>query len=243
MTPYYEHGGITIYHGDCRDVMASLPQVDITVSSPPYNTIAATAASGMMRETKHKQLGGYLSHADDMPEDAYVVWMREVFGQCRSITKGLVWINHKTRYRDKVAIHPLSIFPWPFYSEIVWDRGGSVTLNARKFAPSHEYLIGFGVPHWWDDAMNTRMSVWRVTPERDVPGHPCPFPVGVVSPVIEASCPVGGVVLDPFVGSGTTLRAAKDLGRRAIGIEIEERYCEIAAKRLEQEVLPLELGA
>ena len=243
MKPYYEHGGITIYHGDCREILPELSAVDITVSSPPYNTIAPTQASGMMRESNHKQLGGYLSHADDLPENDYVAWMRDVFGMCRRVTRGLVWINHKTRYRDRIGIHPLSIFDWPFYTEIVWDRGGSVTLNAKKFAPSHEYLYGFGEPHYWNDAMNTLMSVWRLNPERDVPGHPCPFPIGLVSRCIEASCPTGGTVLDPFVGSGSTLVAAKDLGRRAIGIEIEERYCEIAAKRLAQEVLPLEFSA
>ena len=243
MKPYYEHAGITIYHGDCREILASFPscfKVDITASSPPFNTIPTTTASGMMRESNHKQLIGYLGHTDDMPEDDYKAWMLDVFTQCRAHTLGLVWINHKTRYRDKVGIHPLSLFPWPFYSEIVWDRGGSVTLNARKFAPSHEYIYAFGTPHFWDDSLNTKMSVWRVNPERNIPNHPCPFPEELIRPCIEASCPMGGTVMDPFMGSGTTLRAAKDSGRCAIGIEIEERYCEIAAKRLSQEVLPLE---
>lgn len=237
--PYYEQDGITIYHGDCREVLPHLGRVDITLSSPPYNTIAATSASGMMREAHHKQLGGYLSHADDMPEPEYAEWMRSVFGRCRMITDGLVWVNHKTRYRDKVAIHPLSIFPWDFYSEVVWDRGGSITLNARKFSPSHEYLIGFGTPHWWNDGMNSMMTVWRVNPERNVPDHPCPFPLALAEPIIEASCPPFGVVLDPFMGSGTTLVAARRLGRRAIGIEREKAYCDIAINRLAQQVLPL----
>jgi hypothetical protein len=174
-----------------------------------------------------------------MPEADYQDWMREVFVACRAITRGLVWINHKTRFRDRSGIHPLQIFPWPFYSEVVWDRGGSITLNAKKFAPSHEFMYAFGTPHYWDDAANTQMTIWRVNPERNVPGHPCPFPLTIAARCIGASCPPGGVALDPFMGSGTTLRAAKDLGRKAIGIEIEERYCEIAAKRLSQRVLDL----
>ncbi|HXE85532.1 MAG TPA: site-specific DNA-methyltransferase, partial [Hyphomicrobiaceae bacterium] len=73
------------------------------------------------------------------------------------------------------------------------------------------------------------------------PDHPSPKPLNVVTWLLD-SLP-GGSVLDPFMGSGTTLRAAKDLGRRAIGIEIEERYCEIAVQRLAQQVLPFEVMA
>jgi modification methylase len=242
MKPYYEQDGMVIYHGDCLDVMDAWPEcfrVDITVSSPPYNTISAVAASGMMRESSHKQLAGYLSHADDMPEESYAAWMRDVFSRCRHVSMGLVWINHKTRYRDRSGIHPLAIFPWPFYSEVVWDRGCSVTLNARKFAPSHEYLYAFGVPHFWDNSLNTNMTVWRINPERGIPDHPCPFPAELASRCIAASCPPSGTVLDPFMGSGTTLVAAKRLGRKAIGIEREEKYCEIAARRLSQGALDL----
>jgi DNA modification methylase len=237
MTPYYQDDACTIYHGDCREILPTMIRVDITVSSPPYNTIAATTPSGMMAENNHKQNAGYASYADDMPESEYQEWMRDIFGMCRQSTEGLVWINHKTRYRDKEGIHPLTIFPWSFYSEIIWDRGGSITMNARKFAPSHEYIYGFGVPHYWNNAANTQMTVWRIMPEREVKGHPCPFPIPIASRCISASCPEGGTVLDPFMGSGTTLVAAKLEGRRAVGIELEERYCEIAANRLSQGVL------
>lgn len=237
--PYYQDdaAGIVIYHGDCRDVLPSIGSVDITISSPPYNTIAVSTPSGMMVEANRKFHNAYETHSDDMPENEYGEWMRDVFEQCRKVTRGIVWINHKTRYREKSGIHPLAIFPWPYYSEIVWDRGGSITLNARKFAPSHEFIYGFGTPHYWDNSVNTLMSVWRIPPEREVVGHPCPFPLSIASRCIVASCPPDGIVLDPFMGSGTTLAAAKLAGRRAIGIEISEEYCELAVSRLQQGVL------
>lgn len=237
MKPYYDHAGITLYHGDCREILPQIDSVDITFSSPPYNTIAPTTPSGILKEHNHKQNAGYDGYSDDMNENEYQEWMRSTFTACREKSLGLCWINHKTRFRDGEAIHPLHIFPWPFWSEVIWDRGVSITLNARKFAPSHEFIYGFGRPHFWDDEFNTFMSVWRINPERNVSGHPCPFPVPIASRCIAASCPLNGVVLDPFAGSGTTLVAAKLEGRKAVGIEINERYCEIAAKRLAQGVL------
>lgn len=235
--PYYRDEHCVIYNADCMSVIPFLPMVDITFSSPPYNQIPETAASGLMAESPRKLNGGYETHADDMPEQEYQNWMRDVFGACRAVSRGLVWVNHKTRYRDRAGIHPLQIFSWPFYSEVVWDRGGSLTLNARKFAPSHEFIYGFGTPHYWDSKLNTRMSVWRVNPEREVSWHPCPFPESIVSACIVASCPEGGWVLDPFGGSMTTASVARAEGRRAICCEINEAYCEKGVKRLEQGVL------
>jgi len=85
-----------------------------------------------------------------------------------------------------------------------------------------------------------KTDIWRFPVEAERCGHPTQKPRGIISYMVRLSCRPNGLVLDPFMGSGTTLRAAKDLGRRAIGIEIEERYCEMAAKRLQQEVLKFE---
>jgi len=111
-----------------------------------------------------------------------------------------------------------------------------MALNCKRYAPSHEALWAFGEPHWWNDALNTLMSVWPLSFDRDDNDHPCAFPVEIAKRPIESSCPPGGLVLDPFLGSGTTLVAAKMCNRRAIGIELEEKYCEMAARRLQQEV-------
>lgn len=234
-TPYYEQDGITIYHGDCREVLPGI-YADITVSSPPYNLLKKQHSSGMWAEARCKRNEGYESHDDQMPESEYQEWMRDVFGCCLRQCKGIVWINHKTRYRDKRGIHPLHIFPWQFHSEIIWSRPGSIMLNAKRHAVSHEHIYGFGDPHFWDRCNDSKMTVWSLSPAKHET-HPCPFPIEIPKRLIASSCPMNGVVVDPFMGIGTTLRAAKDLGRKAIGIEIEEKYCEIAANRLAQGVL------
>ena len=236
--PYYDHGGITIYHGDCRDI---LPHIicDAIVTSPPYNTLDPGAKPSGIHAERARGRNEWMDKADgyfdQMPEAEYQRWQ----GECLDLflkSAPCAWINHKTRYRNGEGIHPLSFYKAPLYAEVVWNRRGSMALNCRRFSPSHEYWFCFGRPAYWDNKNNNKMSVWDVSPARDSFGHPCPFPIEMLYPIIGSSVQKDGMVLDPFMGSGTTLRAAKDLGRRAIGIEIEEKYCEIAAKRLQQEV-------
>jgi DNA modification methylase len=243
MKPYYEHGGITIYHGDCREVLPVVGRVDCVVTSPPYNTLQHTAKpSGM-----HANSGGALNfvqkmhtaYRDDKPEAEYQEWLRGIVESCLSVCNGLVWVNHKVRYRAGEGLHPARFLPFPIYQEVIWHRDGAIAFNCKRYAPSHETLFAFGCPGYWNDQHNTRLSVWFI-PSVKGQEHPCPFPEEIPRRLLASSCPPNGIALDPFMGSGTTLVAAKNLGHRAIGIEIEERYCEIAARRLVQEVLPLE---
>lgn len=235
---------MTIYHADCREIIPSL-DVDITITSPPYNTLPTKgSASGLHAERKtgvniwtQRASEGY---ADARDEQEYQDWLNAILHECAAVSRGIVWMNHKLRFRDGAAIHPTRFVTLPIYSEVIWDRGISMALNCKRFAPSHEAFWGFGIPHYWDDQHNSKMSVWRIPPcvNRELNGHPCPYPESIVLALIEASCPIGGIVLDPFAGSCTTGRAAKDLGRSCVCIEREERYCEIGAKRMEQECLP-----
>ena len=242
--PYYDAEGVTIYHGDCLSLLQAMPRksVDGVVTSPPYNTLDAQVKEGRRKNGAHggnkwflKQAGGY---ADDMPEAEYQSFISYVVAACLGRAKGLVWVNHKIRYKDGAGVHPLSFLRFPFWSEVIWNRGGTMAVNPARFLPSHEAFWGFGRPHWWDKKLAGAGSVWNVAPQLSTE-HPCPFPERLIAPIIAASIPPGGIVLDPFMGSGTTLLVAKNHGRKAIGFEREERFCELAARRLAQGVLPL----
>jgi len=223
--------------------------VDITITSPPYNQLGLRIPSnptGMHRNNTFYRNVCKIGYADDIDETDYQQWVRNIVEECMRISRGLVWINHKIRYRDGVGIHPISFLPYPLWAYVVWDRGGSMILNSRRYAQSDEMIMGFGRPHYWDSACNTMMTVWRISPNREpgTNGHPCPFPCAIPDRLIRASCPHDAIVLDPFMGTGTTGVAAHNLGRSFVGIEIERDYYEIAQRRIEaaqeQIALPLE---
>lgn len=235
-----EHiGDATLYLGDCLEILPTLGKVDAVVTSPPYNTLPSSAhASGLHAERKSGRNlwmeNAAKGYADQRPEEEYQKWLVEVIAACVERTDGLVWVNHKVRYRDGVAIHPARMFPFPIYAEVIWNRGGSMALNCKRFAPSHEGIWGFGSPHYWNDKNNMLMSVWNIPQAQRDRGndHPCPYPESIIVPLIESSSPEGGTILDPFAGSGTTGVACAKLGRRFIGIEIEPRYFDIACRRI-----------
>jgi len=221
--PYYERGGITIYHGDCRDILPHLGPVDLVLTDPPWGTDTACDARRFTRSSSdwwqnkdtsrsgpHKQIQGDDKEFDPRP------WI---------IGKAILWgANHYTRYLPHSG-------GW-----LIWDKRQGVEDLAEKGWPLGEAELA-----WTNVLGATRVfrNLWSGLLRREERGefyHPTQKPLALMRWCIEL-VPSAQVILDPFMGSGTTLRAAKDLGRRAIGIEIEERYCEIAVKRLAQEVL------
>lgn len=214
-------GDATLYHGDCLDVFRHLPQVDIVVTSPPYNHLQSGVGGGKFKDNKavKRWLTGY---DDKMPEPDYQRYLVTRLQHAYDLTQGLMWVNHKVRHRRGQAIHPLHFLKFPLYCEVIWDRGNSMQLNSRRFANSHEGIWGFGHPHYWNDQVNGRLSVWRVMYEVD-PTHPCVTPAKVIEPLIVASCPHRGIVLDPFCGTGRIGRVAIRAGRRFIGIEKKKK--------------------
>jgi DNA modification methylase len=177
---------------------------------------------------------------DTMVEADYQAWQRRLVEECLRVSRGSVCYNHKIRYAYKrrgEAYHPMDwLSGLPLWCEVVWDRRGGVAFNSGRFIQSDERFYQFGKPKVWHGG-NGLTTVWSMPPDSSDSDHPCPFPLELPKRFIVNCTNEGDTILDPFMGSGTTLRAAKDLGRKAIGIEIEERYCASAAKRLSQEVL------
>ena len=216
MTPYYEQDGITIYHGDCREVL-TLVTADVVLTDPPYGI------NGGALQAMGRNKGDYAGGFNDTPEyirDVVVPVVRALIDAvpCVVVTPG----NRCMCYYPQP--HSFGVFYQP--AAVGMQRFGN--LDAQPI-------------FYYGSAGGGRLGkpcsyVLTESPEKN--GHPCVKPYSAWRRVL-ASLPEG-IVLDPFMGSGTTLRAAKDVGRRAIGIEIEERYCEIAAKRLSQGVLPFE---
>ena len=217
--PYYAEDGITIYCGDCREVLPGLSKdvADVIVTDPPYG-MGFVAGSNNGNKDWTSRWTGHRIEGDDSTavRDEVLAWWGAnpslVFGTWKTPAPPMV---RETLAWDKVVSTGMGALdiPWRPSWECVYVIGSGFTGNR-----SHGVL---------------RYSLPTLAPERR--DHPTTKPVELMRDLI-GKCPPG-TVLDPFMGSGTTLRAAKDLGRKAIGIEIEERYCEIAVKRLAQGVL------
>jgi DNA modification methylase len=263
MKPYYEHGGITIYHGDSRVIAPQLPPVDLVVTSPPY---ADQRRYGFKRgEFRWEHVVPRALAAVNLAPDGQML-----------VNLGLVHRDGEVICYWEPMIATLRAFEYRLFGWYAWDQGaGLAGAWGGHFAPSHEWVFHFNrnarEPHKFvpckhagakhtggmravSGEMIPKTGLGRIVSATKVPdsvirinrsksndsGHPAPYPRALAEFIMQAW---DGDVIDPFMGGGTTLLAAYGLGRAAIGIEIEERYCEIAAKRLEQEVLPLEIGA
>jgi DNA modification methylase len=230
MKPYYEHAGITIYHGDCREILPQLPKawcVTCSCELADESILAIHLAAG------HKLEPFAAVMVTDPPYGmAYQSgWSdRSVTGDEDSGVRNQIL----AMWKGPAVVFGRWSIDRPSGSRVVliWDKGEWPGMGDLSFpwGLSHEeiYVIGEGFK---GRRMGTVLRRDRIGGAGD---HPTEKPVSVLQKLIER-CP-DGAVLDPFAGICTTLKAAKDLNRRAIGIEIEEKYCEIAARRLSQEV-------
>lgn len=265
MKPYYQEAGITIYHGDAREVLPTLEPVDLTVTSPPYDNL--------------RQYGGHGFEFQPIAEGLYKA----------TKTGGvLVWVvgdqtidgsETGSSFRQCLAFKDIG---FRIHDTMIYQKDGLSFPETNRYYPSFEYMfiLTKGAPltvHLLADRKNTTAHTLKRSTQREADGsirrhhgfgqhvspalsvrkniwsygvgfmksakdayifkHPAIFPEALASDHIQSWSNPGDTVLDPFMGSGTTLRAAKDLNRKAIGIEIEEKYCEIAAKRMSQSVL------
>lgn len=257
MKPYYEDDSCTIYHGDCREILPSLSDVGLMVTSPPYNLgqglddrpveAMHDRASASRSSKAHRFSDGYDEHEDAMPLAEYRAWQHDILRACWSILRddGGIFYVHKPRVQAGRLLLPLEFVPEgvTLRQVIIWNRKElGLGMVPSAYASRCEWVLLLAKPEF---ALKSRShskasDVWDVNPVHGDTGHPCPFPLALATKALETA-QVNGAVLDPFMGSGTTLRAAKDLGHRSIGIEKSERYCEIAVRRLGQGVLDFEM--
>ena len=238
LAPYYQDDAVTIYHGDCLDVMAELDSVDALVTDPPY-------ASGTRHEAAKSSSGAMLRAGrfadrpidlDQMTTTGFAWLMRAVAAGARRLLPDggsmLSFIDWRQWPNLVGAIETTNL---RVQGMIVWDKGHFGLGNG--FRSQHELVChaSRGVPTINDKGCGNVLQF----PRQEPIDHPSPKPLGLMCRLVEVVTAPGATVLDPFMGSGTTLRAAKDMGRKAIGIEVDERYCEIAARRMGQEVLAL----
>ena len=225
MKPYYEADGITIYHGDCREVMPELSKVHLILTDPPYTFgIASSHQEGkaggwgdLMNSAEF--FAGILKRSRTLLCGDGAVWM---FGSWRSFP-----VLARAAYEAR----------WPIESLLIWDKCWIGPGGMRGLRPSYEVVALF-VEGDYAVANRSTSDIVRIKWSSARPnGHPAEKPPDLMAWIIRRTDGAGLSVLDPFMGSGTTLVAAKNLGRKAIGIEIEERYCEIAAQRLAQTVM------
>lgn len=209
MKPYYQDESVTIYHGDCREILPTLGKVDLVLTDPPYGI-------NWKPRVNHQDS----PWTDDQRPDItnlltgyyHCVWGGNYFTDVLRPTESwLIWLKRPEGFENDKRSYSTLEMAWTDYGikprskMFVWDGG-----KRQGDASNREFL------------------------------HPAQKPLEVMAWSI-ALCPsTANIILDPFMGSGTTLRAAKDLGRKAIGIEIEERYCELAAKRMAQMAMDLQ---
>lgn len=246
--PFYDEDGITIYHADFRDV--EVPGVaDCIVTDPPYGQTSlywdrwvsewpTTVRPSLRFGASMWCFGSLRMFMEHAPE--FAGWR---------FAQDLVWEKHNgsnfhadrfRRVHEQVAQFYPNGTPWgDVYNVTPTTPDATRWTVRRKERPPHTGDIADSTYTSSDGGPRLQRSVIRVRSMHGRAQHPTQKPVGIVAPLIEASCPPDGTVYDPFAGSGTTGVAAREVGRRAVLVEIQERYCEIAAKRLSQGVLSL----
>jgi DNA modification methylase len=230
--PYYEADGIAIYHGDCREILPHLApaSVDLLLTDPPYGVRYVTA-----RRSRSDVLVAPIANDDTLD------WMPCVLAECDRILRA---DRHAYLFADADRAHEVSAMlpaTWTRKNRLVWDKGDAGTVGDLEgdYGMNYEAIVYAMKGRRILNPPRPRTILrfpWSGT--RD-PVHPTVKSVDLLQFLVARSSQPDELVLDPFMGSGTTLRAAANLGRRAIGIEVEERYCEIAAQRMGQTALDL----
>ena len=223
--PYYQDEHVRLFLGDCLERHEWWQQADVLITDPPYGIGGGLSAGYKGR----RPAGGFKpTHADQ-------AWDRSLEARDAALR---LWGPSRPR---AVFGSPKRLDAAPDHREVplVWDKGELVGMGDLSFPWRVNYELIYVLGDWSGSRTSTAVLRYPLS-NRDASriGHPTPKPLGLMGNLVERA--PAGVIADPFAGSGSTLLAAKEHGRRAIGVELDERYCEIAARRLSQGVLDLD---
>ncbi len=215
MTPYYQDSASTIWNGDWREILPTIEKVDAMITDPPYELQMGGGGIGAQRQ--------YISDIRGFTDGGFDTGILTGFEN---------WTVFCGVRQLRKMLELASVRRWMLIS---WNKPNPTPLSNGNYLPDTEYIV-HSFPSSGLCGEYRDRSRFIVYPAQQGNLHPNEKPLPVMLKCVKCASNEGQTILDPFMGSGTTLRAAKDLGRKSIGIEIEERYCEIAAKRMAQEV-------
>ncbi|MBI5152458.1 site-specific DNA-methyltransferase [Candidatus Peregrinibacteria bacterium] len=227
--------------GDAVDIMKRIPDefVDLIITSPPYNLKNSTG-NGMKDGRGGKWANaalqnGYTNHTDCMPHDEYVKWQKDCLNEMMRIIPedGAIFYNHKWRVQNGLLQDRQDIVSgFPVRQIIIWKRKGGLNFNAGYFLPTYEVIYLIAKPKFkLAEKANAHGDVWEFTQEMNNE-HPAAFPIDLIDRIVFSTN--AKIILDPFMGSGTTAISAINFKRDYIGIDISPEYCEMARKRIKQ---------
>lgn len=241
MKPYYEADGVTIYHGDCFDLLHNLSGVGAVVTDPPYSSGGAFRGDRAQQTTTKYVQGDTQAYrpefgGDNRDQRSFLAWSALWLTAARNASvPGSVLASFIDWRQLPVLTDAVQAGGWVWRNVAVWHKPG-IRMQKGRFSASAEYVI-YATNGPVMDGAGSPQNVFACPPVGgDEKEHIAEKPAAVMRWVMQV-VPPGSLVLDPFMGSGSTLRAAKDCGLKAIGIDSDERYCEVAAKRLSQGVL------
>jgi site-specific DNA-methyltransferase (adenine-specific) len=225
--------------GDCLEIMKQIPDksINLIVTSPPYNLKNSTG-NGMKdgrggKWSNAALLNGYANYNDCMPHDQYVKWQKECLSEAMRILSddGAIFYNHKWRVQGGLLQDRNDIVKdFPVRQIIIWKRKGGINFNPGYFLPTYEVIYLIAKPKFkLKNKSNAIGDVWEFPQEMNNP-HPAPYPLELAERCITSTD--AQIILDPFMGSGTTAVASKKYNRTFIGIEISSEYCQLAENRI-----------
>jgi site-specific DNA-methyltransferase (adenine-specific) len=230
--------------GDCLMAMKEIESntIDVIVTSPPYNKKGLSGGKVKPGNQVWKKFNiDYSTYDDDLTEEEYSLWMVEILNEMMRIIKpdGSIFFNHKPRrHKNKVYLPTdfISKSDLSLYQLIIWNRLSSPNIRKDVLLPctEHIYWLVKSKPKTYKENIDSKYQseVWTINPDKGSK-HPAPFPEKLVENCILLTSLENDLVLDPFLGSGTTAVVSKKLKRGFIGMELDSNYLEITKSRLE----------